>query len=94
MEPARPVHREHRAAHHAPSRRRIEGSGQGVHVGLVLVTPEKFVPKPADGRIGERQEPIEENAVAGKQLLLVNGFQGFFGRRQRGAKRVVDQVQD
>ena len=64
------------------------------HVIVKLVARHELAAEALDRHIGQCEELIEYNPIAGSQLFLVGLLQLDLVGWQTGAKRVVDQIQD
>src|ERR1041385_5748739 len=93
VEPAVPAHVDLVAAHETGERLRVELLLEEPPVAFELPISLEVVEEPADGHVGDGDEPREADAVPREQLPPVVGFQSQGVRRQRGSRGVVDEVE-
>ena len=90
---ALPTYRNQAATHHAIE---IFGAVRPLEqrdVRVKLVARDELTAEALDGHVGQREQVVEDDAVARRQLFLVSLFQPHLVGRQGRPERVVDQIE-
>src|SRR6516225_572541 len=88
-----PAHTDKGPAHKVCDSGRIEMVHQQTHVRLVFSALVEKGSKAPDGHVRQCEEPVELNSESLVEVFLVIRFQFLLRRGQRGAERVVDEIQ-
>ena len=82
------------AAHDTCSRGWVEGIGQPLHIPLVISALDEELQEPANRHVGDREQPVEDDAVAARQFAPELRFDRLLLRWKKCADGIVGKIKE